>query len=110
MTNITVWMKCLAIAIVCGCASACAGGDAAGDVEAKSAALQSAGGVAGHAANEATAMSQAEAERLAGAKGITYYDRCKKAHQACTCQNTGWAGYCGVTDILPDIIVRCICD
>jgi hypothetical protein len=40
----------------------------------------------------------------------TYYDGCKKEHQQCHCQNTGWAGYCSWTVFWPDeLVLRCKC-
>jgi len=40
---------------------------------------------------------------------VTYYDGCRQEHQACRCQNTGWAGYCAWTDWFPELIMRCYC-
>jgi hypothetical protein len=106
MTKIRALMGCVAIVIACGFANACAEGPAAGDVEGVGAPLQSASGAAGQAAPEA----QSEEELLSSANNITYYDGCKKVHDPCRCQNTGWAGYCGVRLDFPDVIVLCVCN
>jgi hypothetical protein len=46
-----------------------------------------------------------------GTNRITYYDGCRKVHQACHCQNTGWAGFCAYSLVnYPDIVMRCKCD
>ena len=40
----------------------------------------------------------------------TYYDGCKTEHQACHCQNTGWAGWCKWTIFWPnELVLRCYC-
>ncbi|AKT38400.1 hypothetical protein [Chondromyces crocatus] len=37
-----------------------------------------------------------------------YLDRCFTPHQACTCSNTGWAGYCGTGTTHPGCLYcRC---
>lgn len=40
---------------------------------------------------------------------VTYYDGCRREHDPCRCQNTGWAGYCAWTDWFPELIMRCYC-
>jgi hypothetical protein len=105
-------MGCLSIAIACGFSSACAEGSGATDVGASRAQLQSTEGAAGQAANSAPPADQTQSDEalLSAANKITYYDGCKKVHQACRCQNTGWAGYCGTRIDWPDIIVLCVCN
>jgi hypothetical protein len=110
MTKRTALINCLSIAILFGSASAYAEGEPAAEVETGTAPLQSANGAAGQAANTAQPAAQSEAEMLACPKGVTCYDGCTNVHQACRCQNTGWAGYCDVTEIMPDIILSCVCD
>lgn len=43
-------------------------------------------------------------------RGLTCYDGCRREHQACHCQNTGWAGYCGFWWDDLNLILGCICD
>ncbi|HTE49898.1 MAG TPA: hypothetical protein VK698_03430 [Kofleriaceae bacterium] len=58
------------------------------------------------------APQQLEGEEPPGGPhtNTTYYDGCIVSHQACHCQNTGWAGYCKWTVEWPDEwILRCYC-